>query len=150
MGGALAQHAETTLRRDDPVEEQRLVREVFRHAVTANGTRAVLPRADLDQLLGGGPHAGAVVETLVAARLLVTAESAAGGERIEVTHEALLEAWPRLVAWRREDAVGAHLRDQLRAAARQWEERGRSSGLLWRGDALTEYRLWRARYRRAP
>ncbi|HEU5060213.1 MAG TPA: WD40 repeat domain-containing protein, partial [Kofleriaceae bacterium] len=63
----------------------------------------------------------------------------------EVTHEALLDAWPRLVGWRREDAEGARLRDQLRAAARQWTERNRPSGLLWRGDALDEYRIWRRR-----
>ncbi|MCE9576557.1 MAG: protein kinase [Deltaproteobacteria bacterium] len=144
VGGALAQHAEATLRAM-PAEEQRLVREVFRHAVTAAGTRAVLSRAELDQVLGGGPHAAEVIEKLVAARLLVASESEAGAERIEVTHEALLDAWPRLVGWRREDAEGAKLRDQLRAASRQWDERGRPSGLLWRGDALTEYRLWRAR-----
>src|SRR5262249_9930578 len=59
---------------------------------------------------------------------------------------ALLTAWPRLAEWRRTDAEGARLRDQLRAAARQWEERGRQSGLLWRGDALDEYRLWRTRW----
>ncbi len=145
VGGALAQHAETTLDAMPP-DEQRLVREVFRHAVTAEGTRAVLGRAELDQILGGGPHAAAVVEKLVGARLLVASESAAGGEQIEIAHEALLDAWPRLVGWRREDAEGARLRDQLRAAARQWQERGRSTGLLWRGDALAEYRLWRARY----
>src|SRR5690606_28442267 len=84
-------------------------------------------------------------EKLVAARLLVVADSELG-ERIEVTHETLLEAWPRLVAWRREDAAGARLRDLLRAAARQWGERGRPDGMLWRGDALAEYRLWRDRY----
>jgi WD40 repeat protein/serine/threonine protein kinase len=145
VGGALAKHAEEALAAMLP-EEQRLVREVFRHAVTAEGTRAVLSRAELDQVLGGGPYATAVVEKLVAARLLVSAESASGGEQIELTHEALIDAWPRLVTWRREDAEGARLRDQLRAAARQWEERGRPSGLLWRGDALAEYRLWRGRY----
>ena len=143
VGGALAQHAEAVLTAMRP-EEQRLVREVFRHAVTAEGTRAVLSRSELDDVLGDG--GGPVIEKLVAARLLVVSESEAGGERIEVTHEALLDAWPRLVGWRREDAEGARLRDQLRAAARQWEERGRPSGLLWRGDALAEYRLWRARY----
>jgi WD40 repeat protein/serine/threonine protein kinase len=143
VGGALAQHAEAVLQAMRP-EEQRLVREVFRHAVTAEGTRAVLSRSELDDVLGDG--GGPVIEKLVAARLLVVSESEAGGERIEVTHEALLDAWPRLVGWRREDAEGARLRDQLRAAARQWEERGRPSGLLWRGDALAEYRLWRARY----
>src|SRR5204863_4539024 len=100
---------------------------------------------ELDEVLGGGPHAAAVVEKLVVARLLVVSESEAGGERVEVAHEALLDAWPRLVGWRREDAEGARLRDQLRAAARQWVDRDRPNGLLWRGDALAELRLWRAR-----
>jgi WD40 repeat protein len=126
-------------------EQQRLVREVFRHAVTAEGTRAVLTRAELTEVLGASSHAGHVIEKLLAARLLVVSDDERGGERIEVTHEALLDAWPRLVGWRREDAEGARLRDQLRAAARQWSERGKPSGLLWRGDALAEYRLWRAR-----
>jgi WD40 repeat protein/serine/threonine protein kinase len=145
VGGALAQHAEATLQ-GLPTEEKRLVREVFRHAVTAEGTRAVLRRSELDQLLGLGAHAASVIEKLVGARLLTVAESEDGHERIEIAHEALLHAWPRLVGWRREDAEGARLRDQLRAAARQWDERARPSGLLWRGDALAEYRLWRARH----
>ncbi len=145
VGGALAQHAEATLTGMHP-EEQRLVREVFRHAVTAEGTRAVLTRAEMSQVLGDSEHAAAVVEKLLAARLMVVSDSESGGERVEVTHEALLDAWPRLVTWRREDAEGARLRDQLRAAARHWDERGRRSGLLWRGDALAEYRLWRERY----
>ena len=145
VGGALAQHAEATLTGMHP-EEQRLVREVFRHAVTAEGTRAVLTRAELSQVLGDSEHAAAVVEKLLTARLMVVSDTESGGERVEVTHEALLDAWPRLVAWRREDAEGARLRDQLRAAVRQWDERGRPSGLLWRGDALAEYRLWRERY----
>jgi WD40 repeat protein/serine/threonine protein kinase len=145
VAGALAQHAEATLQAMPP-EEQRLVREVFRHAVTAEGTRAVLTRAELDQLLGAGDHAHRVVDKLVDARLLVAAESETGEERIEVIHEALLDAWPRLVGWRRGDAEGARLRDQLRAAARQWAERGRPTGLLWRGDTAEEYRLWRARH----
>ena len=109
VGGALAQHAEATLAAM-PAEEQRLVREVFRHPVTAEGTRAVLSPAELEAALGGGPHAAPVIEKLVAARLLVVSDAELG-ERIEVAHEALLEAWPRLVAWRREDAEGARLRD---------------------------------------
>jgi WD40 repeat protein/serine/threonine protein kinase len=145
IGGALARHAEATLDAMLP-DEQRLVREVFRHAVTAEGTRAVLPRDDLDQLLGDDRHGPAVIEKLVTARLLVSSEGPTGGEQIEITHEALIEAWPRLVAWRSEDAEGTRLRDQLRATARQWDERKRPSGLLWRGDALAEYRLWRSRY----
>jgi WD40 repeat protein/serine/threonine protein kinase len=145
VGGALAQHAEQMLAACS-TDEQRLVREAFRHLVTADGTRAVLTRPELLQLLGKGPRAEAVVERLIAARLLVASEGEAGEERVEVIHEALLVAWPRLVEWRREDTEGARLRDQLRAAARQWEERARPRGLLWRAEALTEYQLWRARH----
>ncbi len=144
VGGALARHAEDTLAAM-PSEEQRLVREVFRHAVTAAGTRAILAPAELEAALGGGLHARAVIDKLVAARLLVVSDAELG-ERIEVVHEALLEAWPRLVTWRQEDAAGARLRDLLRSAARQWDQRDRPSGLLWRGDALAEYRLWRGRH----
>ncbi len=142
IGGALARHADATFAALHG-EEQRLVRELFRHAVTAEGTRAVLSRDELEQILGAG--GGSVVEKLVAARLLVASESERGRERIEIAHEALIEAWPRLAEWRRQDADGARLRDQLRVAARQWDERGRPGGLLWRGEALAEYRLWRAR-----
>jgi len=147
VGGALAQHAEETLATMSPVELG-LVREAFRHLVTADGTRARLTRGDLVQLVGGGSAAEAAIEKLVATRLLVTSEGADGGELIEVVHEALLAAWPRLVTWRREDAEGARLRDQLRAAARQWAERGRWRGLLWRDEALVELKLWRARHAR--
>src|SRR5262249_27517996 len=89
VGGALAQHAETTLAGFLP-EEQRLVREAFRHLVTAEGTRAVLTSGDLTDVLGGGLHANSVIDRLLAARLLVSSESAAGDDQIEIIHETLL------------------------------------------------------------
>jgi formylglycine-generating enzyme required for sulfatase activity/serine/threonine protein kinase len=144
--GALARNAEDTLSRMTR-EEHRLVRETFRRLVTSEGTRAVLGRAELLEVLGANAAAEALLEKLIGARLLnATHGGEGGGERIEVVHEALLSAWPRLVAWRREDVEGARLRDQLAAAARQWTERGRPRGLLWRDEALVEYRIWRARY----
>ena len=125
------------------------MREVFRHLVTAEGTRAVLTRTELDELLAAAGARGGG-RAAVGGPPARHRESEAGGERVEVIHEALLAAWPRLVAWRREDAEGARLRDQLRAAARQWDERGRPSGLLWRGDALAEYRAVARPLRPAP
>jgi WD40 repeat protein len=104
-----------------------------------------LTRGELASVIGGGAVADGVIERLVESRLVV-AHDAEGEDRIEITHEALIDAWPRLVGWRREDAEGARLRDQLRTAARQWDARGRPRGLLWRDDALVEYQLWRARY----
>ena len=145
VGGALAQHAEDSLARMSD-DHQRVVREVFRQLVTADGTRAVLSRRELSQLLGES-QADTVLEQLIAARLLVTSEGDGGEVRVEVVHEALLSSWPRLVAWQREDAESVRLRDQLRTIARQWVARDRPTGLLWRDDALLEYRVWRGRYR---
>ena len=158
VGGALAQHAESILSAmtDD---QHDLVREVFRQLVTADGTRAILTRLELFEILGGSARAEPVLEALIRARLLTAAEGRAAADahepahihgprvdHIEVVHEALLSSWPRLVEWQREDAENARLRDQLRAAARQWRERECPTGLLWRADALLEYRVWRSRY----
>jgi WD40 repeat protein len=66
--------------------------------------------------------------------------------RIEIVHESLLKAWPRLVWWQAQDEEGAQLRDQLRQAARLWEEKGRTEDLLWSGTAEREFEVWRDRY----
>jgi WD40 repeat protein len=145
VGGALAKHADETLSKL-PDDHQPLVREIFRHLVTSEGTRAILSRDEAMQLLGGGARAESVLEQLVGSRLVVASEGEAGHERIEVAHEALINAWPRLVRWRQEDAEIVRVRDQLRATARQWAERGKPQGLLWRDEPLAEYRLWRTRY----
>jgi WD40 repeat protein/serine/threonine protein kinase len=145
VGGALAQHAELTL--EEMVPEQRaLVRVAFRNLVTEEGTRGVLSRAELRQVLGSTAAADAVIEKLVGARLVVTSEGDDGLDRVEVVHEALLSAWPRLVGWRREDAEGARFHQQLRQAARQWDDRRRARGLLWSGDALLDLQRWRGRH----
>ncbi|MBI4852707.1 MAG: SUMF1/EgtB/PvdO family nonheme iron enzyme [Acidobacteria bacterium] len=144
--GALAKHAEELMQQLTQAE-QSLVREAFRHLVTSEGTRAVFTRPELLQLLGKSSDSEKVLEKLISARLLIATEGEKGVERIEIIHEALLSAWPRLVKWRQEMAEGARLRDQLRSAARQWEERGRPKGLLWRHEALAEYQLWRSHYK---
>jgi len=125
--------------------ERALVRKAFRHLVTFEGTRAVLTRDELEHLLGGNTDASRLVERLLAARLLVTSENEHNEIVVEIIHEALIGAWPRLAEWRREDMEGSRFHQQLRTAARQWSDRGRPRGLLWRGDALAEYVRWRAR-----
>jgi formylglycine-generating enzyme required for sulfatase activity/WD40 repeat protein/serine/threonine protein kinase len=145
VGGALAQHAQELLQQMTQAE-QRIVREAFRRLVTSEGTRAVLTKKDLTQVLGNSTESNVVLEKLVTARLLSASEGEEGREQVEIIHEALLSAWPQLVKWRQEDAEGARLRDQLQAASRQWQDRGRPEGLLWRGDALLEYELWRPHY----
>jgi hypothetical protein len=55
--------------------------------------------------------------------------------QVEIIHESLLNAWPRLVRWQTQDAEGALLRDQLRQTSQLWQERGRPLDLLWTGTA---------------
>ncbi len=66
--------------------------------------------------------------------------------RVEIIHESLLANWPRLVRWQTQDADSARLRDELRQAARSWDEHGRPADRLWTGTAFREYELWRDRY----
>jgi WD40 repeat protein/serine/threonine protein kinase len=139
VGGALGRHAEATLEAMSP-HEQGLVRDIFRHLVTADGTRAVITSNELRQRLAT-PRADAVIDKLVAARLITVSESE-DESHVEVIHEALLSAWPKLQRWVREDVDGARMRDQLRTAARQWHDRHRPHGLLWRDDVLAELERW--------
>jgi WD40 repeat protein len=151
VGGALAQHAETLM---DQIGAERhgFVREIFRNLVTAQGTRAVVDRQQLLSVFGDGDRSGAeeVLGQLIGARLLTSyeakAEDGTAHQRVEIVHESLLSAWPRLVRWQTQDADGAQLRDQLRQAAQLWEQKGRSDDLLWSGTAFQEFELWRQRY----
>lgn len=137
VAGALAQHAEETLAQMTP-DEIELVRLIFDKLVTSEGTRALVKRSELIELLGPDVR---VLERLISARLLSVRE----GEEIELAHEALLVAWPRLVRWRQNNDQRLH--QELAQAARTWHERSRPDSLLWRGELLAEFRLWRSRYK---
>ncbi|MBI4851180.1 MAG: SUMF1/EgtB/PvdO family nonheme iron enzyme [Acidobacteria bacterium] len=146
VGGALARHAEEVMEQMTQ-KEQTLVREAFQHLVTSENTRAILTRLELSQLLGKTADSEALIEKLILARLLVSTEGEKGIDRIEVVHEALLSAWPRLAKWRQEITEGARLKEQLRAATRQWNEHSKTKGLLWRDEILIEYQVWKERYK---
>ena len=91
-----------------------------------------------------------VLRELVDARLLTSYEIHGEGEqptrRVEIIHESLLANWPRLVGWQTQDADSARLRDELRQAARTWEEHDRTDDLLWTGSTYREFAVWRERY----
>jgi WD40 repeat protein/serine/threonine protein kinase len=142
--GALVGHAEATLEAMT-AGERGLVRDIFRSLVTEEGTRDVVAKKELLETLGDPTRAGSALEKLIASRLLVASEGAQGEEQIEVAHETLLQSWPRLVEWRREDASGTRVRRQLRQAAHEWDRHGRPRGRLWRDDALAEFRVWQKR-----
>jgi serine/threonine protein kinase len=134
VAGALAQHAEATFDRIGSAREP-IVREIFRNLVTSHGTRAVAEREELLSLFPERKAAEEVLRELVDARLVTSyevegREGEASHHRIEVVHESLLKAWPRLVRWQAQEEDGAVLRDQLKQAAHLWEEKGCSPDVL--------------------
>ncbi|MET7697208.1 WD40 repeat domain-containing protein [Streptomyces sp. NPDC005485] len=77
------------------------------------------------------------LEALVHARL-VTLDA----ETVEITHEALLHAWPRLREWIDEDRGDHLLRQRLEEDGRSWEGAERDTSLLYRGSRLEQARTW--------
>jgi serine/threonine protein kinase/WD40 repeat protein len=149
VAGALAQHAEATMDRIGS-ERQGIVREIFRNLVTAQNTRAARDAGELLSIFQNRNTAQEVLRILIDARLLTSFEASQTEEeqrrRIEIIHESLLTAWPRLVRWQTQDADSAQFRDQLRQAAQVWDERGHPADLLWRGSSYKEFEVWREKY----
>ncbi|MEU1804903.1 hypothetical protein [Streptomyces sp. NPDC019937] len=77
------------------------------------------------------------LEALVRARL-VTLDA----ETVEITHEALLHAWPRLRDWIDEGRNDHLLRQRLEEDGRSWEGMGRDPSLLYRGSRLEQAHTW--------
>ncbi len=78
-----------------------------------------------------------LLQHFVDARLLVADRDNQGEETLEVAHEALLRAWPRLRDWLDEDQDKLRLRETIRRAAAAWDERARDGDWLdHRGSRL--------------
>ncbi len=80
-----------------------------------------------------------VLEHFIGARLL-TADT----ETVEVSHEALLTAWPRIQEWVTVDREGLRLHRQLTDSAHGWARAGRDQSDLWRGPRLAAATTWAA------
>jgi serine/threonine protein kinase len=146
ISGVLAQHADQVVNALS-LPMQRLTRSVFQRLVTADGTRAIVDVTDLTDLARDPAEVRTLVDQLVQARLLVVQSRGTDeAATIELVHESLITGWPLLRRWLDEGRDDAAFRESLRMAARQWQGRGKPQGLLWRGEAMEEARLWRARH----
>ena len=142
VAGALTRSAESAYTSLDESRRD-LARHLFvRLADTDDGgalVRRAVPLDELELMGAGGEARRAVVETFVGRRLL-----AVDGDRLEVAHEALLSAWPRLVRWLEDDAAGRAVRRHLAPAARDWEAGHRPDDELYRGARLSAALDWAA------
>ncbi|GEL24449.1 hypothetical protein PSU4_34030 [Pseudonocardia sulfidoxydans NBRC 16205] len=94
-------------------------------------------RATREELLGPPGEEDAavagIVDRFVAARLV----SLDAGV-VQIAHEVLLRAWPRLAGWLAEDRVARSARGRLTEGARIWRDTGRDDGALLRGRVLDD------------
>ena len=120
--------------------EQRLAERLFLHLVRvaddAPPTRATV---QLSELRSWGGDAERVLSSFVEKRLITVDASSA-----QITHDALLTAWPRLCSWISAGIADLRIRRRITEAARAWQEAGREGAALWRGSQLAIAREWAA------
>ncbi|MEV6717475.1 helix-turn-helix domain-containing protein [Lentzea sp. NPDC051208] len=138
LDGALSRTAEEVFTGLDEAQQQ-LARMLFGRLVAlGEGTEDTKRRLDISEL-SDAPDVAAVLDAFTAARLLTK-----DGDGVEIAHEALIRAWPRLHGWLRDDRESLRLHRQLADATDAWEAVGEDSGALYRGTRLAMTLGWAA------
>ncbi|MBI1878288.1 MAG: hypothetical protein HYR94_08700 [Chloroflexi bacterium] len=148
--GALAHRADAILD-SMPMPQRHIVRRIFMRLIQPEeGAVATRRRATFNEVLTEDSEASeveAVVQILTDANLIVAGRNEETGEiLLDVTHEALLEEWPRFQSWLDYDRQGLRIRQQLSLAAQDWEGRKRDNDSLYRGARLLEAEEWVAKF----
>ncbi|HET9658682.1 MAG TPA: helix-turn-helix domain-containing protein [Kineosporiaceae bacterium] len=141
--GAVAGTAEEVYTQLTPAEQEtaaRLFRRLVWVGADSGDTRRRVSFAELG-LQADGPASPlrTALDQFVAHRLLTTTE-----DGVEITHDALLVAWPRLRSWVDADRVGLRTHRQLTAAALAWDGGGRDPHALYAGGRLATALEWAA------
>ncbi len=108
--------------------------------------RLVIPDASGDPVRTRVPHRSLptdgehemLIEGLVRARLL-----SSDGDAVEIAHESLAVAWPRLQSWLDDDVEGLRIMRHLSVAAVSWDDLGRPDSELYRGVRQANAEQWR-------
>ncbi|MEV0641874.1 helix-turn-helix domain-containing protein [Streptomyces sp. NPDC050619] len=134
--GAVAETAERTyldLSGEDRAAARCLMLRLVRVGEEGSDTRR---RADRGHL---GMEEERALAAFTQARLLTV-----DGTAVEISHEALLRAWPRLAGWIDADRDGIRTHQRLAEAARTWKEADRAPELLLQGAGLAVAVQWAA------
>lgn len=125
--------------------QQDLARQIFIRLVhVAEDTADTRRRVLRSELLLVHHDMQPVLDAFINERL-ITAET----DDVEIAHEALLVAWPRLREWVNSDRVGVRVHRQLTAAAEIWRNSGRDPGALYAGGRLAAAEEWAGQARHA-
>lgn len=141
--GAVAQSAEAVFH-GLSADEQTALRELMSRLVGLDDRGdLVRQRVDRESVSADRRHTD-VIGRLVEARLL-----SVDGESVEISHESLAVAWPRLRSWLDEDVEGIRIMRHLSVAATSWATLGRPASELYRGARQVRAAEWADRTRPA-
>ncbi|MEV6636419.1 hypothetical protein AB0M54_37300 [Actinoplanes sp. NPDC051470] len=132
MSGAIAQTAESVYQRLDARNRETVHQVLTRLITLGEGVPDTRRRARIDEF--DQPGVSTVLAELAGARLLVL-----GTDTVEIAHEALIRAWPRLDDWLHADRGELHLHHRLTEASLIWRSHDRDSGALYRGAPLAAW-----------
>lgn len=134
--GAVAKTAEEVY--EKLTTRQETARQLFLRLVNAAEDRVdTRRRVGHAELLDSYGHTqpeelAAVLEQFVNRRLITV-----DGDHVEIVHDSLLSAWPRLRNWIDANREGLVISRRLTDDAHAWEAAGRDTGRLYRGSQLT-------------
>jgi WD40 repeat protein len=142
IAGAVCETAESvfsSLTRPQQESARRLFLRLVHVAPEIADTRQRVSRAELADLDSGAGELAEVLERFVAKRLITVA-----ADTVEISHEALVSAWPRLRGWLDSNRSGLVVARQLHLSALGWQADGRDPGQLYQGTRLAAGQAWAA------
>ncbi|MFZ2012254.1 MAG: BTAD domain-containing putative transcriptional regulator [Nocardioides sp.] len=134
--GAVAQSAEALYAGLDDAQRAQLRELLLRLVVPGPGGMPVRGEVPRRQVVVD-PVQEQLIDQMVAARL-VTSDA----DAIELAHEAVVRAWPRLRGWLEDDLEGQRTRHRLTQAAEDWSGSGYQHSDLYRGTRLAATCEW--------
>ncbi|MFF4490472.1 hypothetical protein ACFY0F_28970 [Streptomyces sp. NPDC001544] len=132
LHGAIARTAEDAHARLTPAQADLARRIMLRLITPGEGTpdtRRPVPRTEL--AFDSPTDTAIVLDRLARARLLTLDH-----DTVDLAHEALITAWPRLRQWIDDARERLRLHRQLTEAAQTWNDLDRDPGALYRGARL--------------
>lgn len=132
IAGAVAQTAEAVYAELSPAEREVARRMMLRLVRVGEDTVDTRRRVHRVELLERD-----VLDRFVERRLLTV-----DADTVEISHEALLQAWPRLREWIDADRAGLRVHRHLTESATAWREGDRDPGSLYRGGRLAASVEW--------
>jgi WD40 repeat protein/transcriptional regulator with XRE-family HTH domain len=123
-------------------EEQRLARHLFLRLVhVADDVPPSRATVQLSELRDWGGASDADADVMLA-RFVDERMITVDADAAQITHDALLTAWPRLRSWIDTGMDGLRTRMRITEGARAWQDAGREKAALWRGSQLAVARDW--------